>query len=64
MVSVSLLKLIRGFELFTGEIVAPVSLGGNSTNNCKFVLCDGMTPSEQPPYSHTRVYVTVISRTG
>ena len=29
--SVSLLKLIRGIELFTGEIVAPVSLGGNST---------------------------------
>ena len=44
MVSVSLLKLIRGIELFTGEIVAPVSLGGNFTNNCKFVLCDGGDP--------------------
>ena len=44
MVSVSLLKLIRGIEIFTSEIVAPVSLGGNSTNNSKFVLCDGGDP--------------------
>ena len=41
MVSVSVLKLIRGIELFTGAIVAPGSVGGNSTNNRKFVLCDG-----------------------
>ena len=44
MVSVNLLKLIRGIELFTGAIVAPGSLGGNSANNCKFVLCDGREP--------------------
>ena len=44
MVSVTLLKQIRGIELFTVAIVAPASLGDNSTNNCKFVLFDGRDP--------------------
>ena len=59
MVSVSLLKLIRGIELFTGEIVAPVSLGGNSTNNCKFVLCDGRDPCPRVSSRHTLTHVSM-----
>ena len=31
-------------EVFTGAVVAPGSLCGNSANSCKFVLCDGRDP--------------------
>ena len=55
-----LLKLMRGIKIFYScNCRCWYSLGGNSANNCKFVLCEGRDPRPGVNSPHTRTHVSM-----